>query len=230
MNRKKREQIILDAATRVFARQGFSKTSVSEIIHEADVARGTFYLYFKNKKEVFNILLDRFLSELSHNVAKINALLAKPGDDLAQQFRLLSSDFISTVTKNRSLTKIILFNSRSFYSDLGGSPSGGSPFDDKMSQFYEQLFQIIRVNLEANIKTGLFRSCQTDVVTRSIIGSVKELISAWIIQDNLEVELNIQGLIDYLLNGLVPNIPFTADKAIPAEELKGFVRTDANLH
>ena len=51
----KRRQI-LDAAVRVFARQGFHSTRVSDIADEAGVAYGLVYHYFRSKDEVLNEL------------------------------------------------------------------------------------------------------------------------------------------------------------------------------
>ncbi len=46
-----REKIIA-AAMRLFAKKGFDKTTVEEIVAEAGVAKGTFYLYFKSKDDL----------------------------------------------------------------------------------------------------------------------------------------------------------------------------------
>jgi AcrR family transcriptional regulator len=46
MKDSKRKQQILEASARVFAQKGYFAASVSDIIEEAGVARGTFYLYF----------------------------------------------------------------------------------------------------------------------------------------------------------------------------------------
>lgn len=219
MNRKKREGLILDAAIRVFARQGYPATSVSEIIDEAKVARGTFYLYFKSKKDIFNTLIDRFFVELSQGVAKINALNAPRGGDLSVVFRQLAGDLVAAITRNRLLTKIMLIDSRGL--------DGG--FDAKISQFHEQLAQIIRHNLDSNIKAGLFRNCDTAVAARCMIGSVKEMIASWVLRENMEIESVIQGLIDYLLNGLTPYYA-PAEKGVSAGESMALPRVGLNFH
>ncbi len=217
MNRKKREHLILDAAVRVFAREGYSKTSVSEIIDEADVARGTFYLYFKSKKDIFTSLLDRFMMELAQNVAKINALHSHGSiEDLAQHFRDMASDLIQTLTHNRLLAKIILLDSNGLEAS----------FDAKLHLFYDQLAQIIEYNLDNNIKAGIFRTCQTNVVARCMMGSVKEMLSVWIHHDDFELEPSIQGLIDYLLNGLRSSSVLGVDKGMVQEEQKPAERLD----
>lgn len=219
MNRKKREQLILDAAIRVFARHGYSKTSVSEIIHEADVARGTFYLYFKSKKDIFDGLLDRFLMELTRNVARINSSHLSPEGDLAGHFRLLATDLVETMTRNRQLTQIVLFQA-------GGLDAS---FDSKLALFYDQLTRIITHNLDAQVAGGLFRPLPTELVARCMIGSVKEIISWWVQNDRFEIETAIRGVIDYLLGGLVPLVPFETTAVVP-EESKQVPRPAVNLH
>ncbi|GHO71906.1 putative transcriptional regulator [Ktedonobacter sp. SOSP1-52] len=52
-----RETQILRAAAAVIIRQGYDKTTISDIAEEAGVSRGTVYLYFKGKEELFEALL-----------------------------------------------------------------------------------------------------------------------------------------------------------------------------
>lgn len=52
-----REAQILQAAAAVIIRQGYDKTTMSDIADEAGVSRGTVYLYFKGKEELFDTLL-----------------------------------------------------------------------------------------------------------------------------------------------------------------------------
>ncbi|WP_231889537.1 TetR/AcrR family transcriptional regulator (plasmid) [Tistrella mobilis] len=51
----------MDAAEALFLRKGFATTSVGEIVVEAGVAKGTFYLYFKTKDDVLDALRTRFI-------------------------------------------------------------------------------------------------------------------------------------------------------------------------
>src|SRR5262245_55259986 len=55
-----RRRQLLDAATWVFARKGYRNAGVSDIIKQAGVARGTFYLYFKSKEQVFLDIVEDF--------------------------------------------------------------------------------------------------------------------------------------------------------------------------
>lgn len=50
-------QLLLDAARVAFADRGYGATTVADIVARAGTARGTFYLYFRNKEEVFHELM-----------------------------------------------------------------------------------------------------------------------------------------------------------------------------
>src|SRR5512134_2862913 len=50
---RRSRQRILNAAEVVFGTQGYFQASISDIVREAGVAQGTFYVYFKSKREVF---------------------------------------------------------------------------------------------------------------------------------------------------------------------------------
>ena len=58
--RERRRKELLDAATRVFAKKGYWNASITDIIKAAGVARGTFYLYFESKQEIFTAIVDKF--------------------------------------------------------------------------------------------------------------------------------------------------------------------------
>src|SRR5438034_6569134 len=53
----RRRAQILEAASRVFARKGFHRTTVREVAREAGIADGTIYLYFASKQELLLALL-----------------------------------------------------------------------------------------------------------------------------------------------------------------------------
>src|SRR5512135_3642128 len=58
-NTDERQQQILDAAAAVIIRLGYDKTTMSDIAEEAGTSRGTVYLYFNGKEELFEALLYR---------------------------------------------------------------------------------------------------------------------------------------------------------------------------
>ena len=54
-----KRQNLLDSAYDLFLEKGMFATTISDIVKRADVAKGTFYLYFKDKDDIFHALTDR---------------------------------------------------------------------------------------------------------------------------------------------------------------------------
>ena len=57
VNKRHKESSLLNTAFEFFTTKGFSKTSISDIVNSAGVAKGTFYLYFKDKYDIRNRLI-----------------------------------------------------------------------------------------------------------------------------------------------------------------------------
>lgn len=72
-----RQEQMLRAAAAVIIRQGYDKTTMSDIAEEAGVSRGTIYLYFKDKEELFEALL--YWEWTQYAQASLEALESDPG-------------------------------------------------------------------------------------------------------------------------------------------------------
>jgi AcrR family transcriptional regulator len=67
---------ILDAALRLFSQYGYRRTSIDDIAREAEIAKGTVYLSFKSKEEIFRALCE---SLIERTEAAVTAARATPG-------------------------------------------------------------------------------------------------------------------------------------------------------
>ena len=56
-NKEKKRKALVDAAYKLFSEKGVSDTSISDIVTEAGVAKGTFYLYFSDKIDIIQTLI-----------------------------------------------------------------------------------------------------------------------------------------------------------------------------
>ncbi len=83
MKADERKEAILKCAIRLFSNQGYYQTHISDIINEAQIARGTVYQYFNNKDDIFITIVDTFydkwINMVSFELAKIdfNSISAK---------------------------------------------------------------------------------------------------------------------------------------------------------
>ncbi|MCS7197843.1 MAG: TetR/AcrR family transcriptional regulator [Candidatus Bipolaricaulota bacterium] len=106
LDRETRRQQLLEAAVRVFARKGYRETSIDDIITEAEVARGTFYLYFPGKKEIFLAIIDHYFELVSELVDRLMGEEWPARLDRAR-FREHVLTWLRFFMEHRDLTKVI---------------------------------------------------------------------------------------------------------------------------
>ena len=93
-----KRRLILDAASRVFARRGFHACRVSDVADEAGVAYGLVYHYFRSKEEILNTLfLERWQIMLDAIVSSFSR---------APTSRLSISRMVSSMTSQRSRNSV----------------------------------------------------------------------------------------------------------------------------
>lgn len=68
---KGKRELIIQAAMKIFARDGFHKAKVGDIAEEAGIGKGTIYEYFKSKKNVFEEMIKYSLSVYLENIQEI---------------------------------------------------------------------------------------------------------------------------------------------------------------
>lgn len=66
-----RRNEILDAAERLFAKQGFDGTSTADILKEVGIARGTLYYHFKSKEDILDGMIQRMTQRMLAKASKI---------------------------------------------------------------------------------------------------------------------------------------------------------------
>jgi AcrR family transcriptional regulator len=165
MERQERRAQVLRHAKRIFARKGYHRTNISDIITGARIARGTFYLYFHNKRDIFEELLEQTLRELS---SRIQRLRIGPGESSpVDQLRDNLNRVLGFVLTERELTDILLNHSTGFDRDL----------DARICEFYERVAEQIQRSLDLGIEMNLVRQCDTRAVSYCILGGVKEAIA-----------------------------------------------------
>ena len=100
-----RRRQILDAAIRVFARQGFHACRVSDIADEAGVAYGLVYHYFKSKDQVLNEL---FTERWSLLLAAIEEVDGQPAQPAARSSTRVARFIIDSYRHDPELMKVII--------------------------------------------------------------------------------------------------------------------------
>ena len=70
--KNEKEERLLSEGFKLFTKKGLKETSIQDIVNKANVAKGTFYLYFKDKYELRDVLIARKSQKLFNDA--LNAL------------------------------------------------------------------------------------------------------------------------------------------------------------
>jgi AcrR family transcriptional regulator len=180
--RESRRTAVLAVARRIFSQKGYHATSINDLIEGADIARGTFYLYFESKRAIFDELLDHLVTTLQAQVKRIEVGPEAP--DPVEQMNATVDRVLKTLLDNREMARILLREAVGIDTD----------FDRKLSDFYGRIEAMLVSALNTGHKLGVLRPCDANVVARCTLGSVKEVVQwAFVEQDPMKLDLKALG-------------------------------------
>ncbi len=192
--RESRRADILEGALKVFGEKGYHQARVSDIIKEAGIARGTFYLYFEGKSAIFLELLDGLLKQLEASIVGVDTEADSPPVEL--QLIETVRGILDTVVQNRLLTTIIIREAVGLDAEV----------DLRMKAFYESLLHYIRESLEEGTKLGYVRELDHEVASMCILGTIKQFMEQFVMKEaGATVDVNRMALavLDFNLRGLL---------------------------
>src|SRR5271168_4960473 len=190
MERQARRAQVLRHAKRIFARKRYHRTNVADIIARARIARGTFYLYFQNKKDLFEELLEQVVNELTQRIERLR--VGPDEADPVDQLRANLTRVLNYVLAERELTDILLNHSTGFDHEL----------DDKIQDFYDRIAALIKRSLDLGIEMNLVRNSDTRAVSYAILGGIKELIGILSRSDDTDTSALVEEILHFGLSGV----------------------------
>ncbi len=192
MRREERRARILACALEVFAQKGYHSSTVADIIKKAAVARGTFYLYFKSKRSVFDELLDDLIAVLNSKVRPIDASRGHAG--VVAQMEANVDGFMGYLLDNPAMLRVLLAEA------VGLDPG----FDKKMNEFYTRFLELLERSLNTGHVMKVVRHLNTKVVSLCILGSVKEVLYQTAMGRNLpNRDVMVREILNYNIRGLM---------------------------
>ncbi|MDO3681116.1 TetR/AcrR family transcriptional regulator [Paenibacillus ehimensis] len=192
MASKKMEKynLILDAALKVIAENGYHNAQVSRIAKEAGVADGTIYLYFKNKED---ILISLFQKKLGDLVAQFHSSINET-DSADEALRKICEIHYTMLEQNVDLAFVTQIELRQSSLELR----------KEIGLVVKTYIELIEKVLRQGIEEGIFRANLDVKLTRLLVfGSMDEVVTSWLIagrkyslaaQVDKTVEFFIQGL------------------------------------
>ena len=188
-----KRRLILDAAVRVFARQGFHTCRVSDIADEAGVAYGLVYHYFRSKDEVLDTL---FLERWDVMLAAIREVDAQ---DLSARDKLsaIAGFIIESYRHDPDLMKVIIVEV------TRAANSFGQTHLAKISEAYALIATVV----EGAQRRGELR---TDVspafAAMAFYGAIEQVLTGWIFdvlpQDEADLDQAKRNVVETICGGL----------------------------
>jgi AcrR family transcriptional regulator len=190
--REQRRIQLLEAAQRVFSRQGFHAATVSDVASEAGVSQGTVYHYFDSKEALLLAVFTQWETENLHDEIE-HALLAEP--TAAGKLALIAYAASERVTSSLQLLEA----SVEFWSHI--------PRNAQIRQGFKRMFERMAAEVASIIQQGIdageFRAVDAGVTARLLIATYDGLVLQWL-ADNKGVDWHActQTLVTVTLQGL----------------------------
>ena len=189
MGKPERRQQILNVARDVFAKRGYHTAKIEDIVAAAGVARGTFYLYFDDKRAIFEEIVDRTIARLGMSIVRVDVAA---GRSVADQVRDQIRRIMRILLEDRGTTKILLSDA------LGVDPA----FDRKLLSFYDEMSTQLESSLQDGQALGIVRQGDVKLMSWLTMGALKEAMFQ-IVQRGAEYDEDklVEGAYEYFTGG-----------------------------
>lgn len=185
--RAMRRRQILDAALEVFTEKGYLHATVDDITEKVSIARGTFYLYFGDKRAVFEALLDEFLERVGACIEGID-LLDESRSPRAQLEENVSR-VIDFALSEKRLVRLALLEGRGLDLEV----------DKKLQDFHIRLRLFLKESLAEGQREGIVREGDRAIIASIAMGGFRELLVDAVIGTlDRDREALIQATMDFL--------------------------------
>jgi AcrR family transcriptional regulator len=160
-----RRRQILGAAKAVFAEAGYHGASIHAIIERAQIARGTFYLYFESKAAVFASILDQAMAALRARIRRIEVDdPAAPPPQVQLRAQVIST--LEYIVDDRPLAILLL--------SAGHTPDAEAA--ERLDLFFAEVRDLLQRALEQGTEIGLVRKCHEQIVAAALLGMIRGAI------------------------------------------------------
>lgn len=135
-NQQKKQQKLLETAFSLFTSKGINETTIQDIVSHAGIAKGTFYLYFKDKYDLIEKLRRRKTIKLFEDAVSFSHQV--PYNNFSEQFIIIIEYIVDELTKNPALLKFIYKNLSMGLVNMQIDTEDGESFPNAVYKMFEQ--------------------------------------------------------------------------------------------
>ena len=185
-----KRDLILRAATRVFAQHGFFQSQVADVARVAGVAAGTVYLYFKGKDDLLVSIFERSMSEVIAEGRAAVADAANPGERL----RRIAHLHLGRLGRDQHLAVV-------FQVELRQSVKFMERFS---ATFLQDYLKLIRDAIAEGQQSGAFRKdISATTAAKIFFGALDEMATNWMLsRRKYDLAAEADSVVDLFINGV----------------------------
>ncbi|MFO0676770.1 MAG: TetR/AcrR family transcriptional regulator [Polyangiaceae bacterium] len=190
MDKGARRQQLLTSARDVFAKRGYHAAKIEDIVSAAGVARGTFYLYFEDKRAILEEIIDRVLARIGMTILRVDPhdRARTVEDQILENVRRI----VGMLVLDPATTKILLSDA------MGVDPA----FDRKLQAFNDELGNLLDESLRDGQKLGIVAPGDTRLYAVLIVGALREMLVHVVRGDAApDVDALVDGFYGFLTGG-----------------------------
>ncbi len=182
--------LILEAAVKVFAEQGFLQSTVAQVAKKAGVADGTIYLYFKNKDDI----LIQFYEYKTKQVFDQFRKAVDAGNNAEEKLRNLVHTHLEEFQKDINMAIV-------YQAETHQHRRLAQDVIREMSKWYRDIItEVVELGQEEGT---MRRNLYLGLVMRLITGAVDEVINAWIhANGSYDLVSMANPLVDLIISGI----------------------------
>jgi len=162
--RDERRGQLVAAAREVFGEKGYHDATVDDITRAAGVAKGTFYLYFEEKREIYYELVRMFLQHVKDIGASVAREVHNAADFYARCERA-ANELLRVFSEHYALARLTYRESMSLDPEL----------ERMLREFYRDLARVEADNIRVGMELGLFRAVDPLICAYAHIGMVERV-------------------------------------------------------
>ena len=163
---EKRRREILEKTLDVFMDEGFEDATFQKIADRCGITRTTLYIYFKNKREIFNYSLKQLLQGLEND---INEIREKESHSRMEKLIAVMTIIIKTLEKNKRLLVVVL-NYLSYLTKGDHDP------DYRVRRRTVRLRHILNALMIEGIRAGEFRKINLKEANEALFGFLEAAV------------------------------------------------------
>lgn len=193
MKDTEKHTLILNAAAALFAKYGYKKTTVDEIVAEAGISKGLFYHYYQNKKQLYLYIYDTYTAALSESVERDIDL---SNTDFFDRLKQISHLRIAFINQYPDLWNFLY---TAYYEQ---HPDVAVEIKDKNRQLVQKSYGGVAADIDwSKLKKGVSPDIAIAAITWLAEGFVREINSQKLVFDE-KIYCEFDKYIELLRTGL----------------------------